>query len=263
MRKLTSIAKIATAATVTLGALSVSSAAHAADFNSFNLGQEGEVALTNNGSTCLSNAANCIQTGSFGFTATSLAYNGINNKPSLLFSDNRNTANSYTKNGSVINFLGLDEGTNTPLGEYWLRPVALDKKGKPLEKGRLESGLFRFDFQKTVSKLLLNVFDVEYANTTKVIKVNGVTQTLASLIAAAGPDSNIQQITLRNVDNFEIQLGKLGPNSDPNGTSFTTGDGVALQGASVPEPGVNVSLGALGLAAMFGLNRRRKAVKFN
>ncbi|AFZ00598.1 LEVG family PEP-CTERM protein [Calothrix sp. PCC 6303] len=275
MKKLTSIAKIATATTISIGALSISSAAHAASFNSFDLGAEGEVALTNNGSTCLSNAT-CLQTSPFGFTVTSLDYDGTSsssNKPSLLFSDNRDTANTYaTKSGNFgITFFGqdnatVDEGTNTTLGEYWLRPVAVDKKGKPLEKGRLETGLFKFDFQETVSKLVLNLFDVEYADSTKVIKINGVAQTLASLVAAGDlGDSNIQQITLRNVDNFEIQLGQLGPNSDPNGTSFNTGDGVALQGTAVPEPGVNASLGALGLAAMFGLNRRRnsKAVKFN
>jgi hypothetical protein len=268
MKKLTSIAKIATATTIGIGALSISSAAQAAGFTSFDLGQEGEIALTNNSSTCLSNAT-CLQTQPFGFKVTSLAYNSTN-KTSLLFSDNRSTANTYKKSGATISFFGedgkikLDEGTNTPLGQFWLRPLALDNKGKPLEKGRLETGLFNFDFLgETVSKLVLNLHDVEYKDSTKVIKVNGVTQTLASLIAAAGPNDNIQQLTLRNVQNFEIQLGQLGSNSDPNGTSFTTGDGVTLQGTAVPEPGVNASLGALGLAAMFGLNRRRKAVKFN
>jgi hypothetical protein len=256
MKKLTSIAKIATAATVTLGALSVSSAAHAINLVPQ---AEGEIGLENNGFACLSNA-NCIDTRPSGFTITSLGYNG---KPaSLLFSDKRNTANNYTTTaGSFgINFRGdtsVDEGTNTTLGEYWLRPVAVDKDGKPLEDGRLEVGRYNFDFLgKTMSEVVLNLFDVEYKNSTKVIKVNGVTQTLASLVAAAGPDSNIQTITLRNVQNFEIQLGQ-------QGGKFKTGDGVALQGTAVPEPAANVSLGALGLAAMFSLNRRRKAVKFN
>jgi hypothetical protein len=276
MKKLTSIAKIATATTIGIGALSISSAAHAAVFNSFNLGAEGEVALTNNGSTCLSNAT-CIQTQPFGFKVTSLDYDGLSptsNKPSLLFSDNRDTANTYKKGGATISFFGedggtkLDEGTNTPLGQFWLRPVALGSNGKPLEKGRLETGLFNFDFLgETVSKLVLSLHDVEYKDSTKVIKVNGVTQTLASLIATVGenPNNAIQEITLRNVKNFEIQLGQVGQNPDKDGISFNTGDGVTLQGTAVPEPGVNASLGALGLAAMFGLNRRRnsKAVKFN
>ncbi|AFZ00054.1 LEVG family PEP-CTERM protein [Calothrix sp. PCC 6303] len=272
MQKLNSIVKITTVATVSLGALSMSSAAHAAGFSSFDLGEEGEVALlqNNNTSVCLSNA-NCIQTQSFGFTVKSLAYNDTN-KASLLFSDNRDTANTYKKSGVNISFFGdngaskLDEGTNTPLGQFWLRPVALDNKGKPLEKGRLETGLFNFDFLgETVSKLVLSLHDVEYKDSTRVIKVNGVSQTLASLIAAAGPNDGLQEITLRNVKNFEIQLGQLGQNPDKDGISFNTGDGVTLQGTAVPEPGVNASLGALGLAAMFGLNRRRnsKAVKFN
>jgi hypothetical protein len=266
MKKLNSIVKITTLATVSLGALSVSSAAHAAGFTSFDLGKEGEVALANNNFACITQAT-CLQTQSSGFTVTSLAYNNIN-KPSLLFSDKRDTANTYKykKGNTVINFFGengpikLDEGTNTPLGQFWLRPVGLDKNGKPLEKGRLEEGLFQFNFEKTVSKLVLNLFDVEYANSTKVMMVNGK---LKSLAALAGADGNVQQLTLKNVKSFQIQLGQLGKNPDPKGVSFATGDGVSLQGTAVPEPGVNASLGALGLAAMFGLNRRRKAVKFN
>jgi hypothetical protein len=253
MKKLTSIAKIATATTAaTLGALSISSAANAGMLVTQ---KEGEIALKNNTYTCLSDA-NCIDTRHAGFSIESLGYNG--KPPSLLFSDKRDTANSYTKNGVGINFFGetgvpkFDEGTNTPLGEFWLRPVALDSLGNPLEDGRLEVGKFKFDFLgKTKSEVVLSLFDVEYPNSTQVIKVNGKNQ---KFTAAAGPDGNIQQITLKNVKSFEIQLGK-------QGGKFGTGDGVSLQATAVPESSVN----ALGLAAMFGLNRRRnsKAVKFN
>jgi hypothetical protein len=269
MKKLTSIAKIATATTIGIGALSISSAAHAINL----VPQiEGEIALGNNGFTCLSNAANCIKTQPLGFTITSQKSNFAkykNNKPSLLFVDNRSTANNYTTGGFGINFFGetgtpqVDEGTNTPLGTYWLRPVALDKNGKPLEDGRLEVGTFKFDFLgKTMSKIVLKALDVEYANSTKIFKVNGIATTFAAL---AGGNNNVQEIVLKDVKNFEIQLGQNGKNPDRNGTSFNTGDGVSLQATAVPESSVNASLGALGLAAMFGLNRRRnsKAVKFN
>jgi hypothetical protein len=258
MKKLISIAKIATATTAaTLGALSITSAASAGTLVPQ---KEGEIALKNNTYTCLSDA-NCIDTRHAGFSIESLGYNG--KTPSLLFSDKRDTANSYTKNGVGINFFGetgvpkFDEGTNTPLGEFWLRPVALDSLGKPLEDGRLEVGKFKFDFLgKTKSEVVLSLFDVEYKNSTKVsFIVNGKKKTFT---AAAGADGNTQQITLKNVKNFEIQLGQ-------QGGKFGTGDGVSLQATAVPESSVNASFGALGLAAMFGLNRRRnsKAVKFN
>jgi hypothetical protein len=267
MQKLNSVVKITTLATVTLGALTVSSAAHAADFKSFDFGKEGEIALENNKFACITNA-DCLQTQSLGFTVKSLAYNNIN-KPSLLFSDIRDTANTYKykKGNTTINFFGengpkkFDEGTNTPLSQFWLRPVTLDKNGKPLEKGRLETGLFEFKFDEIVSKLDVNLFDVEYEDSTKIKMI--VNNKLKTFTAKAGADGNIQKLTLRNVKSFQIQLGQNGKNPDPKGTSFTTGDGVSLQGTAVPEPGVNVSLGALGLAAMFGLNRRRKAVKLS
>jgi hypothetical protein len=269
MKKLKSIVKITTLATVSIGTLSVSSAAHAINLVPQ---QEGEIGLKNNSYACLSNAA-CIDTQPLGFTITSLKNTTItkykNNQPSLLFVDDRSTANNYTKGTFGINFFGetgdiiLDEGTNTTPGQYWLRPVALDNNGKPFEDGRLETGTFKFDFLgKTMSKVVLSLFDVEYKNSTKIFKVNGVNTSFKAL--AAG-NSSVQEIVLKDVKNFEIQLGQKGKNSAPNGTSFNTGDGVSLQATAVPEPGVNASLGALGLAAMFGLNRRRnrKAVKFN
>jgi hypothetical protein len=254
MKKLTSIAKIATAATVTLGALSVSSAAHAGILGPQ---REGEIALGNNNFACLSDA-NCIDTRPSGFTISNLS--SKTDPGSILFLDKRDTANSYKKNGVSINFFGengspkVDEGTNTPLGEYWFRSVALDPSGNPLEDGRLEVGKYRFNFLTPKREIVLSLFDVEYKNSTKVsFIVNGKKKTLT---AAALANGSTQQIKLKNVSSFEIQLGQ-------RGGRFGTGDGVSLQATAVPEPGVNVSLGALGLAAMFGLNRRRKAAKFN
>lgn len=212
---------------------------------------EGEVALTNNNNTCLSNA-NCINTTYEGYSVTSLNYNS-NYKKSLLFVDNSKTQNNYAlkSSGLGITFLKKDEGTTSKEGTTWFRPVALDKNGNPVENGRLEVGEFEFVFDKVVNGLKLNFFDVEDSGFSGLLSVNGVA---VNTLLPGGPDSNIQTLpVLNNVKSFKVQLGQ------PNTATFPkTGDGVLLQ-ASVPEPGNVVSLGVLAVAGMFGLRKVKKA----
>jgi hypothetical protein len=59
-------------------------------------------------------------------------------------------------------------------------------------------------------------------------------------------------VTLTNVSSFEVKLGNIGG-------KFITGDGVRLDvNQTVPEPGTTISLGLLGLVALFGLQKRIK-----
>lgn len=210
---------------------------------------EGEI-KTNLG--CLSNAT-CIDTTNptqvpFTYSVTSKTFDS-NYSKSLLFVDNRDTAN--TNYGLGITFGTTDAGTNTPPGEYWFRPVARNINGNPVESGQLEIGKFFFDFLgKEVDSLTLELFDVEDKDITQILKVNGLAPNPA-IVAAEGPNGNKQRVTIKNVQNFEIQLG------NPNSTKFpNTGDGVAMR--SVPEPATVISLGALAVAGMFGTRQRRK-----
>jgi PEP-CTERM motif len=245
MKKVTLSAKILAAATVGFSVITLAPAANAA---SLVPATEGEVKLTNNGA-CLTNAANCIDTAPLGYTIKSLNY-----KPgfgeSLLFVDDRNTPNSYTKNTFEIKFLAQDEGTNPALKQNWFRPVAVDKDGKPVENGRLEVGLFEFEFDNIVNGLNLSFFDTETSGFTGVIKVNGVA---VNSLLTGGANSNIQSLILDNVKTLQVQLGQ--PGVFP---SVKTGDGVSLA-VSVPEPGTMISLGALAVAGMFGVRKGKKA----
>ncbi|OKH54726.1 hypothetical protein NIES2101_06030 [Calothrix sp. HK-06] len=251
MQKVMLSAKILAAATFGLSILTFASTASATNLVP-NI--EGEIKTIFNGTTpvCLSNAT-CIDTTNaaqspFTYKVTSNAFDPKFGK-SLLFVDNRATAN--TNYGLGITFGTTDAGTNTPAGEYWFRPVARDKNDKVVEKGQLEIGQFFFDFLgKEVDSLTLELFDVEDKDITKILKVNGLAPSPA-IVAAAGADGNRQRVTIKNVLNFQIQLG------NPNSAKFpTTGDGVAMR--SVPEPTAVISLGALAVAGMFGTRQRRK-----
>ncbi len=201
---------------------------------------EGEI-KTNLG--CL-DPNNCIDTQSaLGYTVTSFAFQDFD--ASRLFSDNRATENTY---GMGIQFIGEDEGTNPQIGQYWLRPVAF-KDGAVFEDGRLEAGLFEFDFGKTIGEIKLDFFDVEYEDSTQVVKING--QNIQDLFVENGPDSNIKSVVLKDLSKFTVQLG------EPGGR-FGTGDGVSLQ-VSVPESENVIGLSALAVAGVITLKRRKKA----
>lgn len=243
MKKVTLSAQILAAATVGFSVITLAPAANAA---SLVPSTEGEVKLKYDG---CQTGATCIDTTPFGYTIESLYYKTDFGK-SLLFVDDRNTPNSYTKGGFGINFLAQDEGTNPALKQNWFRPVAVDKDGKPVEDGRLEVGLFEFVFDNEVNGLNLSFFDVETSGFSGVIKVNGFD---VNNLLTGGENSNIQSLILDNVKTLQVQLGQ--PGVFP---SVKTGDGVSLA-VSVPEPGTMISLGALAVAGMFGVRKGKKA----
>jgi hypothetical protein len=203
---------------------------------------EGEIKLTN--VACVTGS--CIDTTPLGYTVSSQIYNP-GYKPSLLFSDDSSTLNpGYSAFGIV--FKAPDAGTNTIAGQNWFRPVAIKTNNKLPENGQLEVGQYKFDFTSTISELVLSFFDVEDKGTS-ILKVNGVAY---GGTIAPGSDANIKKVTLTNVKSFEVKLGNIGG-------KFATGDGVRLDlNKTVPEPGTTVSLGILGLTALFGLQKRKK-----
>ncbi|MDY6897879.1 MAG: LEVG family PEP-CTERM protein [Cyanobacteriota bacterium] len=230
--------------------------------------QEGEIQLTNPDLQCL-DPSNCIDTTTldFGYSVTSLEYDTDGKGPqfgkSRLFSDDRSTTNDGT-NGTFdltqfgITFLDTDEGTN-PNGETnWFRAVAYEQgETEPFEDGRLEVGRFKFDFEQTASEVRLDFFDVEDAGFSGILEVNGQElsgQTLLDMLLPAGPDSNIQTLVLRNVNDFVVQMGNPGPDS----VFGSTGDGVSLQ-VSVPESENIIGLSALAVAGVISLKRRKRA----
>ncbi|MDF5712094.1 MAG: LEVG family PEP-CTERM protein [Nostoc sp. S4] len=202
---------------------------------------EGEIKLTN--VACVTGS--CIDTTPYGYTVSSEVYNP-SYKPSLLFSDDSSTANNY---GFGISFAAPDAGTNTIAGENWFRPVAIKTNNKFPENGQLEVGQFKFNFTSTISELVLSFFDVEDTGTS-ILSVNGVAY---GGTITPGSNANIKKVTLSNVNSLEVKLGNIGG-------KFATGDGVRLDvNKTVPEPGTTVSLGILALAALFGLQKRKKA----
>ncbi len=197
--------------------------------------REGEI-KTNLG--CLPGAP-CIDTKSeLGYTVTSSEFQDFD--ASRLFSDDRGTVNNYAMG---ITFVADDEGTRPDAGQYFLRSVAF-KDGVVFEEGRLEAGLFEFDFGKTISEIKLDFFDVEYANSTKIFVGGQLVETVAN-----GPDSNIQSVVLKDLSKFTVQLGEAGG-------KFGTGDGVSLQ-VSVPESENVIGLSALAIAGVLTLKRRK------
>ncbi|WP_138499506.1 LEVG family PEP-CTERM protein [Nostoc sp. PA-18-2419] len=201
---------------------------------------EGEIKLTN--VACVTGS--CIDTTPYGYTVSSELYNP-DYKRSLLFSDDSFTANNY---GFGISFAPVDAGTNSIAGQNWFRPVAIRTNNKLPENGQLEVGQFKFNFTSTISQLVLSFFDVEDTGTS-ILNVNGVAY--GGTITPGG-NANIKKVTLNNVNSLELKLGNIGG-------KFATGDGVRLDvNKTVPEPETTVGLGVLGLAALFGLQKRKK-----
>ncbi|AFY54901.1 PEP-CTERM putative exosortase interaction domain-containing protein [Rivularia sp. PCC 7116] len=227
---------------------------------------EGEIE-TNLG--CL-DPSNCIDTADldFGYSVTSLKYDFDGKGPqfveSRLFSDDRSTRNDGT-NGTFdltqfgITFLDTDEGTNPNAGTNWFRAVAYEEGSTtPFEDGRLEVGRFKFDFNgKTANEVRLDFFDVEDGGFSGILEVNGQElsgQMLADMLLPAGPDSNIQTLVLKNVNDFVVQMGNPGPDS----VFSNTGDGVSLE-VKIPESENIIGLSALAVAGVITLKRRKRA----
>ena len=214
--------------------------------------QEGEIKTKNLG--CL-DPNQCIDTSSLGFSVTSLQFDNDNSQSvnyglSRLFVDSKGTENNY--GNGLIKFFGTDGGTTEELGQFWLRPAAIQTNGVASEKGELEVGRFLFEFEKEFAKLTLDFFDVEKSGFSGILQVNG--QSVQDMLLNAGLDGNTQRLTLKNVSSFVIQLGS----DDGKGT----GDGVTLSAIqSVPEPTTTFSLGALAVAGMFGVKKRQKFKK--
>ncbi len=242
---------VATAIFTSTLSLSIATGMPAAHASSLVPQQEGEIILTN--IECI--ASICLNT--LGYTVTSLPYAATQTPQyglSRLFVDNSATANNW---GFGISFPLVDAGTNPPQNQYWFRPVAYlgaqaDSLPKPTstpaEHSNLEIGRFQFDFKQTVSELKLNFLDVEAANFSGILSVNG--KTLTNLLPAGSNDS-IQSLTLKNVDSFVVQLGKPDYSSPSS-----TGDGVDLQ-VVVPEPTNTVGFVAL-IFGILGLRRNKK-----
>ena len=250
MQKLNVLVKALAASTAGLSIFASMSAAQAINLVPQ---QEGEIKLTN--FNCLPGVP-CIDTSDtnsfpFSYTVTSLLPDEESFGVSRLFSDTRSTANNF---GFGINFTQQDEGTNPQTDAFWFRPVAFDSEGKVKENGRLEYGIFEFNFAQTANEVKLSFLDVEDSPFTSILKVNGDDNFQSIFLPAAG-DDEVQNLVLNNVDSFIVQLGNPGAYSSnfPN-----TGDGVNLQ-VSVPEPGTIFSMGALAVAGMFGLRKRNKS----
>ncbi|MBW4615829.1 MAG: LEVG family PEP-CTERM protein [Desmonostoc vinosum HA7617-LM4] len=201
---------------------------------------EGEIKLTN--VACVTGS--CIDTAPYGYTISSESYNS-NYLPSLLFSDDSATANNW---GFGIVFGQPDAGTNTIAGENWFRPVALKKDGSFPENGQLEVGQYKFNFATTIAELQLLFFDTEDTGTS-ILSLNGNPY---NSTVAPGDNANMKKVTLTNVNSLELKLGNIGG-------KFVTGDGVRLDiNKTVPEPGTILSLGAIAVSALFGLQKRKK-----
>lgn len=248
MQKFNAVAATIVGTTLSLGLAAGMPAAHAV---SLIPQKEGEIKLTN--LECV--ASTCIDTSTeLGYKVTSLEYgadkDGKKYSLSRLFVDQRNTENNW---GFGIKFGKKDAGTNTVENQYWLRPVAYGTDGKTIEDGQLEVGRFLIEFDPTLSDVTLDFFDVEVSSLSGILEVNG--QSVNNLLQA-GPNDGTQSLTVNNVKTLLVQLGgqKVG---------FSTGDGVSLSGVrssgvAIPEPGNVISLGALAVAGMFGLRRRKK-----
>lgn len=253
MQKLSLLVKTLVASTAGLSIFSSMSAAQAMSLVPTT---EGEIQLTNFGS-CLSGVT-CIDTTDavtnslpFAYSVTSLPSSNEGLGISRLFSDTKSTVNNW---GLEIKFNKEDEGTNPQTDAYWLRPVAYNSEGKVIENGRLEYGIFEFDFLgKTANEVKLSFLDVEDSSFSGILSVNGQNVDPTKFLLDAAGDDETQNLVLKNVDSFVVQLG------NPSSSKFPkTGDGVNLQ-VSVPEPGTIFSIGALAVAGMFGVRKRNKS----
>ncbi|MBV6622216.1 MAG: LEVG family PEP-CTERM protein [Rivularia sp. (in: Bacteria)] len=239
--------------------LGFAAAAPAANAASLIPQQEGEIRLTN---LDVLDENQAIDTSGLGFSVTSLEFDdveapGIEYGLSRLFIDDAATENNY--GNGFIKFSTGDAGTNAGFGEYWLRAAAieLDENGnvdKASEGGKLEVGRFLFEFERELAEITLDFFDVESLGS-GILEVNG--QTVTDQMLAIGPDGNTQSLTLNNVNSLVLQLG--------NTNGVGSGDGVLISGVqavqSVPEPTTTFSLGALAVAGMFGVKKRKNLKK--
>ncbi|MGB6298332.1 MAG: LEVG family PEP-CTERM protein [Rivularia sp. (in: cyanobacteria)] len=232
-----------------LGLVAAAPAANAQSLN-FIPQQEGEV-LTNLGYLD-ANATTNIDTSGLGFSVTSLEY-GDDNGPSRLFVDKVGSENDW---GFGIKFDAFDKGTHHLDGSYMFRSVAYDNNGDPLEGGELEIGRFLFNLDRVYETITLDLMDVETSGFSGVLKVNG--ESVEDMLLAEGANNEVQTLTLKNVSSFEIQLG----DPDKVWQNGSQGDGVNLAGVqSVPEPTTTLSLGALAVAGMFGVKKRKNIKK--
>lgn len=215
--------------------------------------QEGEIILENLDALDQSQA---IDTSDLGFSVTSLLFDDdssqdVNYGLSRLFVDAKGTENNFTDGSTSIFFGSEDGGTTEELGEFYFRAAAIETDGTASESGELEVGRFLFEFEEELDKVTLDFFDSESSPFSGILEVNG--QSMEEFLAA-GEDGNTQSITLNNVSSFVVQLGK------DNGRG--SGDGVTLSGVqSVPEPTTTFSLGALAVAGMFGVKKRKQLKK--
>ncbi len=242
-----------------LGFAAAAPAAHAGSLN-FIPQQEGEIDLTN---LNVLDSSTAIDTSNLGFSVTSLLFDEagtgeIDYGLSRLFVDSKGTANAH----GGVKFSTTDGGTTEGEGEFWLRPVAIQTNGTASEGGELEVGRFLFEFKRELEEITIDFFDVESFGV-GILEVNG--QSVTDYMLAAGEDSNTQSLTLNNVNSLVLQLGNH--NDDyiiRDGKKIASGDGVTISGVkaiqSVPEPTTTLSLGALAVAGMFGV-KKRKSIK--
>lgn len=232
--------------------LGFAAAAPAANATSLIPSQEGEIQLTNLQAL---DANQAIDTSDLGFSVTSLLFDNdssqnVNYGLSRLFVDAKGTENDY--GDGFIRFGSQDGGTTEEENQFWLRAAAIQTDGVASEDGELEVGRFLFEFDQELDKVSLDFFDTEKSGVTGILEVNG--QSMNDMFLDKGPDGNMQTLTLNNVSSFVIQLGQT------NGRG--SGDGVTLAGVqSVPEPTTTISLGALAVAGMFGVKKRKKINK--
>lgn len=238
-RKGSLAASVMTASVLSVGVLAPS--AHAI---SLVPSAEGEIDLSN--LDCLTTS--CFQLDSSFFSSVVSEIDSSTGTRSYLFVDQKGTSNTYndTVNGGMFTFGATDKGTTETPDYHWFRPVAVNPDGSLIEDGELEVGTFTFEFTRTLSELTLSFFDTEFKGGTS-YSVNGG----EAVTVARGPNQNIQEVKLTNVDKITLNLGQR---------HGRTGDGVNIQGtASVPEP--SLVLGAI--AATVGgavLRKRNKAV---
>ena len=231
--------------------LGFAAAAPAANAASLIPQQEGEIMLEN---LSVLDEDQAIDTSELGFSVTSLLFDtdssqDVNYGLSRLFVDAKGTENDY--GDGFIRFGAEDGGTTEGLGEFYLRAAAIQTDGVASEGGELEVGRFLLELEEELDKITLDFFDTESSPFTGILQVNG--QSMEEFLEA-GEDGNTQSITLNNVSSLVIQLGK------DNGTG--SGDGVTLSGIqSVPEPTTTISLGALAVAGMFGVKKRKQLKK--
>ena len=236
--------------------LGFAAAAPAANAASLIPQQEGEIQLTNLQTL---DPNQTIDTNPFGFSVTSLEFDdaekpGIEYGLSRLFVDAKGTENSYGSGTGAVKFGTRDGGTTENENEFWLRAAAIQTDGVASEGGELEVGRFLFEFERELEEITIDFFDVESFGS-GILEVNG--NSVTDMLLVAGDNGNTQSLTLNNVSSLVLQLG--------NTNGVGKGDGVTISGVqaveSVPEPTTTLSLGALAVAGMFGVKKRKNIKK--